>query len=121
MTKITIKPSEEIVAQAVKPVTVVDSTGRSITLQKPGVLAQFRMIEMLGESAKNQVYLGMVLPLIFVTAIDDSPVAKPTTKRELEALIQTLSDEGVEAVMAGVNENFGASNPDADKDALKNS
>jgi hypothetical protein len=62
----------------------------------------------------------MVLPLIYVTAIDGDPVYQPASKREVEALIQRLEEEGVGAVMNGVQANFGASNPEADKAKLKN-
>jgi hypothetical protein len=114
-------PSAEVVAKATAEVTVTDARGRVITLKKPGVLAQFRLVEALGDSAKNQTYLGMVLPLIFVTAIDGDPVYQPSKKSEVEALIQQLNDEGIEAVMNGVNENFGKTDTDLDKERLKNS
>lgn len=122
MSKITIKatPSAEVIAMAVKPVVVVDGQGRAITLQKPGVLAQFRMIEMLGDTAQNQVYVAMVLPLMFITDIDGEPVARCSTRRELDALIQRMDEDGVLAVTKGVAENFGQSNPEADQATLKN-
>ena len=50
--------------------------GRTIGLKKPAVLAQFRLVEVLGESAANDVHMGMVLPLMFVVSIDDQ--AEPT-------------------------------------------
>lgn len=117
--KVTLNPSDQIVQQAKAEVTVSDERGRVIKLKKPGVLAQFRLIEALGETAKNEVYMGMVLPLIFVTAIDDDPVYQPASKREVEALIQQLDEDGIAAVMAGVQANFGKTDPEADKAALK--
>lgn len=117
--KVTLKPSEEAVQKAVAEFIVTDSAGRAIKLKKPGVLAQFRLVEVLGESAKNQVYMGMVLPLIYVTAIDELPVFQPTSKLEVEALIQQLDEHGVDAVMQGVQAHFGAVDPEADKAALK--
>jgi hypothetical protein len=116
----TIKPSDDVVRSAVQPVTVVDAKGRKITLQKPGVLAQYRLIELLGDTASNQVYMGMVLPIIFVTAIDDEPVHRFTKRSELDALIQRLDEDGINAVMKGVTERFGAQDPESDKAALKN-
>jgi hypothetical protein len=117
--KVTLNPSEQIVKQANAEVTVSDERGRVIKLKKPGVLAQFRLIEALGETAKNEVYMGMVLPLIFVTAIDDDPVYQPASKREVEALIQQLDEDGIAAVLSGVQENFGKTDPEADKAAVK--
>lgn len=122
MTKVTVNPtpSDEAVAKATAAVSVTDAGGRTIVLKKPGVLAQYRLVEMMGDSAKNDVYMNMVLPLIFVTSIDGDPVAMPSTKRELEALIQRLDEDGIAAVVAGVQEHFGAPDPEKDKAAVKN-
>lgn len=117
--KVTLNPSEEIVRMAQAEMTVLDARHRAIRLKKPGVLAQYRLIELLGESAKNEVYMGMVLPLIFVTAINDEPVYLPTSKAQVEALISQLDEEGIAAVMQGVQEHFGKADPAGDKAALK--
>lgn len=113
--KVTLNPSDQIVQQANAETTVTDKRGRVIKLKKPGVLAQFRLIEALGDTAKNTVYMGMVLPLIFVTAIDDDPVYLPASKREVEALIQRLDEDGIDAVLQGVQANFGSEDPEAVK------
>lgn len=113
-------PSAELIAAARQEFTVNDASGRIIKLKKPGVLAQYRLIEALGASAGNEVYVGMVLPLIYVAEIDGDPVNSPVSKIQVEALIQRLDSEGVQAVMAGVSENFGTASPAADEAALKN-
>ena len=118
--KVTLTPSDEVVAKALAEVVVTDELGRSIKLKKPGVLAQYRLIEALGDAAKNEVYTAMVLPLIFVSDIDGDAVYQPTSKREIEALIQRLDEAGIVAVNAGVSENFGKSRPETDQAALKN-
>ncbi|MHB8914414.1 MAG: hypothetical protein ACYC4K_01225 [Thiobacillus sp.] len=112
-------PSEQLIKQASAEVSVTDSKGRAIVLKKPGVLAQYRLIEVLADSAKNEVYMGMVLPLIYVASLDGVPVMQPANKREVEALISRLDEEGIAAVMEGVQSNFGRSDAEADKDALK--
>lgn len=99
-------PAAKLVAAGNKTVDVIDALGRTITLKKPDILAQYDMIDALGESAKNQAYLGMVLPLIFVTAIDGQAVSSPDTKGEIRALIKRLEETGVAAAMAGVQEHF---------------
>jgi hypothetical protein len=114
-------PSAQVVAKQMAEVVVTDTAGRTIKLKKPGVLTQFRLVEMMGDSAKNQVYMGMILPIIYVTSIDGDPVFTPTSKMQVEALIQRLDEHGVEAVMAGVTANFGGADPEADKEALKKS
>ncbi|PKN07938.1 MAG: hypothetical protein CVU24_17995 [Betaproteobacteria bacterium HGW-Betaproteobacteria-18] len=117
MTKVTVNPtpSEQIVKAASADVLVTDKRGRSFKLKKPGVLAQFRLVEALGDVAKNEVYMGMVLPLIFIVAIDDDPVVQPASKLQVEALIQRLDEDGIEAVMNGVQEHFGQADPAASK------
>lgn len=112
-------PSEQAVAKAAAEVVITDANGRAIKLKKPGVLAQFRLVEILGESAKNQVYLGMVLPLVFVAEIDGDVVHQPQSKRELEALIQRLDEDGIAAISVAVEQHFGSANPEADRDAVK--
>lgn len=113
-------PSAQVIAQANAEVIVTDASDRTIKLKKPGVLAQYRLIDALGESAKNRVYTSMVLPLIFVAEIDGEPVSVPNTKLEIEALIQRLDEAGINAVNKGVAEHFGGGDPEADKAALKN-
>lgn len=112
-------PSAQVVAQARAEVSVKDDRGREIVLRKPGVLAQYRLIEAIGESASNRVYLAMVMPLNYVASIDGDSVDILTTKRQIEALIQRLGDEGVDAVIAGVNANFGIVDPEAEQESLK--
>lgn len=112
-------PSEQVIKHAQAEVEITDARDRKIVLRKPGVLAQYRFIDMLGQSASNQVYVSMVLPLIFVASIDGDAVSQPTRRSELDALIMRLDEEGIVAISKGVESNFGASDPEADKDALK--
>jgi hypothetical protein len=103
-------PSEEAASPA-RPaaIDVTDASGRTITLRKPDVLAQFQLIEAVGDTATNRVYMAMVTPLIFVSAIDGAPVGRPGTKDEIEALIKRLDEDGIAAVIKGVQEAFGES------------
>jgi len=119
MTTITLKPSQEIVAQVNAETTITDSAGRIIKIKKPGVLTQYRLIEALGDSAQNQTYMGMVLPLIYVVSIDGLAVNPPKTKMQVEALIQQLDEAGIEAVMKCVQETFGKNDPEKDAADLK--
>lgn len=113
-------PSAQLIKAAASEALVTDETGRVIKLKKPGVLAQYRLIEALGDSASNAVYVRMVLPIIYVASIDGDPVTVPSSKMQVEALIQRLDEAGISAVVEGVSVNFGQSDPDADKAALKN-
>lgn len=114
-------PSADIINAAVHGVTVTDSAGHRIHLRKPGPLAQYRLVEAAGASAENRTYMAMSLPLIYVASIDELPVAPIQNKAQLEALIQRLGDEGLEAVGNGIGEHFAAEiDPEADKAKLKN-
>lgn len=121
MTKVTVHetPSEQVTAKASQTASIKDSKGRVIVLQKPGILAQYRIVEVAGDSAKNEIYMRMILPLIYVTEIGGDPITQPANKMQLEALIQRLDEHGVEAIMTGVAEHFGATDPEADKAAVK--
>jgi hypothetical protein len=119
-------PTQQAVARAAAAHDIIDNLGRIITLKKPGVLAQFRIVEIMESSAKNEVYMAMVMPIIFVAAIDGDPVLMPNSKREVEALISRLDDEGVDAVHKGVVEHFGGGavtpeEADRQKTVIKNS
>ncbi|CAN7329363.1 hypothetical protein LJR084_001923 [Variovorax sp. LjRoot84] len=113
-------PSAQVV-KAANAEHVVVGGGRRITLKRPGVLAQFKVVEMLGgAAASNGVFMGMVFPILYVVAIDGDPVPRCTTRLELEALIQRLDEDGVAAVMNGVEEHWGNPDPEKDKAAVKN-
>jgi uncharacterized protein YbjT (DUF2867 family) len=108
------------VKKAAEAVTIDTPNGLTVTLKKPGVLSQFRLVKILGEAAKNQVYVSMVIPITFVAAIDGKPVNYPNTEREIEATIQRLDEEGVTAVMNAVMEHFGGESPEEQKEEVKN-
>lgn len=122
MTKVTVNqtPSAQVIAKATESTETTDARGRVITMRKPGVLAQYRLVEILGDTAKNEVYMGMVLPLMFVTAIDGEAVLPFARKSEVEALIQRLDEDGILAVADAVTKNYGKPDPEADRAALKN-
>ncbi len=115
--KITVHQTSEAVTQHVNQPEIVTAGAMAITVKKPGVLAQYRIVEVVGDSAKNEVYMGMVMPLLWVTEIDGEPVPPPGTKRELEALIQRLGEDGVSALMTHIQSRPAATPSD---EAVKN-
>ncbi len=90
------------------------STGKKLTIQRPDVLAQYRLVAALGDLAENRVYLAMTLPLMHLTAIDGEVVPQPRTHREVEALISRLGGEGVKALHDAVAEHAAESEQNAD-------
>jgi len=117
------KPSEEA-TESVEPVVVQDTRGRKFILSKPSVLAQFRLVDILGDTAKNETYMSMVLPLIWVTAIEEQgieePVLLPTSRRELDALIQRIDEPGIIAIASKLQEISEAETETQSVEALKN-
>jgi hypothetical protein len=98
-------------------VQVKDAKGRVLTLRKPNVLAQYQLVRMLGaDASSNQTYLSMVMPLLYLQAIDGE-VVNFANQRELDAAIQKLDEEGLQALAQGIQENF-ARQEDA-RDAIK--
>jgi hypothetical protein len=119
---ITKTPTEQLTAAAQSTVDITDATGRTITLRKASPLSQYKLVEAIGDAAQNSVYMGMVFPLLYVAAIDGQPLNPLTSKLQVESLIQRLDEEGIAAVMEGVTKHFGKkTDPDAEKEALKNS
>ncbi|MGC8703724.1 MAG: hypothetical protein ACP5RV_12465, partial [Thiomonas sp.] len=87
-------------------VEVTDALGRVLTLRRPNVLAQYQLVKMLGaDVASNQVYLSMVMPLLYLQKIDGE-AANFANVREMEAMIQRLDEEKMEALNRGIQENF---------------
>jgi hypothetical protein len=111
-------PSVQAVAKGAKTVTVTDPRGRRIVMKRPNVLAQYDLIEVLGDAANNQTYVGMVLPLLFVTEIDGEAESPLTSKLLVRALIQRLGEDGVNSVMKSMQEHFGA-DEEVTKEAIK--
>jgi hypothetical protein len=85
---------------------VTDARGRVLTLRKPNVLAQYQLVRMLGaDASSNQTYLSMVMPLLYLQSIDGE-VVNFSNQRELDAAIQKLDEEGLEALAKGIQQNF---------------
>ncbi|SDR37657.1 hypothetical protein SAMN05443245_5250 [Paraburkholderia fungorum] len=113
MSKVTIKPhteaptpTQEVLRATSEEFSVTDSLGRVIVLKKPGVLAQFDLIEALGDLAKNDVYRVMCIPAIYVMSIDGAFAPPPSNKTQMRALIARLGEEGFEAINKGIRERF---------------
>jgi len=120
--RVTFNPSEQLIKSSALEVTVTDTLGRHIRLKKPNPLANLDFAKAAGSETLNLLYLAEVAHLKFVAAIDEVPVATPSTESELRALYQRLGEEGNEAAQQGVAEHFTsvtvAQNIEAD---LKNS
>jgi hypothetical protein len=100
---ITIKPSDEII-KAANEVVLVVAGSMTIGMKKPNILRQYQIVEALGaQTAKNEVFMSMVMPLLWVVSIDGDDQPYIASRRELDSLINRLGDEGIGAIMAHMN------------------
>lgn len=82
---------------------VTDARGRKLKLKRPTILQESRVVRMMGEAAMNASYMsGYVLPAVMVVDIDGQAVPFPNSEREIEAAIQRLDHDGVEAVLGHI-------------------
>lgn len=103
-----------------KPTVVTDSKGRSIELAKPDILAQYDLVDALGDTAKNETYLRMVTPILYVKSIDGEPFFFQNSKAGIRAAIKMLGDEGISAVVDGIASLFVERTEDEVRAAVKN-
>jgi hypothetical protein len=82
---------------------VTDLRGRRIELRPVGVLAQLRLFKVLGpELSENGAYVGLARLAAAVSAIDGVPVPFPANEAGIEAALERLGDDGVDAVAEAV-------------------
>lgn len=93
-------PADEDVSRKVESAEgVVVVHGMRLKLRKPRAIAQLRLISLVGsEDAKNQVYMSLVSPLLWIEAIDDEPLGMFASKREMEAMFERIGEEGIVAI-----------------------
>lgn len=98
-------PSGAIVGAAMKTRTVIDALGRSITVRKFSPLQKMKFAEVIGPAAsQNERYVGFAALAAAVIEIDGEKIGFPASKRELEAMVQRLDEEGFEAIGPAIAE-----------------
>ena len=87
--------------QVINPMQVIDSRGRVLKLRKLDILSESRLVRMLGQdTVTNSIYMnGYVIPAVMVSEIDGEALFLPMSERQMEALIQRLDNDGLEAVL----------------------
>ena len=92
-------------------VYVADAKSRKIGLRQPEFLEEYRILQVVGpERAANQVYMGMVNPLLYIAEIDGETVSIPRTHAQVEALIKKAGREGFIAASLGIKNHFSGDN-----------
>ncbi|MCP1119631.1 hypothetical protein [Robbsia andropogonis] len=112
-------PSQQIARQVNAFVERTDSRGRLIRLKRPNAIARLRFIEAMGESSGNRLWVQVVAPLMNVVSIDGVSNSIPISKSEIEALYQRLDEDGMAAVVDGLEELLSEGDDKVDAEAAK--
>lgn len=114
-------PSEEVVRDANAVVHVTDARGRKWGVKRLGPAKRMRLFAILGNDlAQNQMYLGHAALAASVVDVDGEEIPFPQTALLLEALVQRMDDDGLEAVAGAIAEHFGVKGSDEVVAAAKN-
>ncbi|WP_376092817.1 hypothetical protein ACE7GA_24370 [Roseomonas sp. CCTCC AB2023176] len=97
--------SQAIVRAANQPRVCTDSRGRRIVWKALGAFDNMKLAEIVGASnIENGQYMLFANAAYSVQEIDGERTPKPATKLQLEALVQRLGDEGIEALFESAAE-----------------
>lgn len=114
-------PSQAIIAAGNQKAEVIDSRARVLVVKKISPLERMRLFRVAGaELSANQQWIGMAAIAVSVISIDGDAVGAAGTTRQIEALVDMLGDEGLEAAAQAYVEHFGVVVADEVKDAAKN-
>jgi hypothetical protein len=101
-------PSETVVKDANRTVIVTDARGRKLGVKRmENGLARFRLVRILGQDAPNWQLLAQAMLYSSVVSVNGDPVPFPKTELQLEALIDRLDVDGLNAVDKVQREEFG--------------
>ena len=98
-------PSQVIMTEAAHPLTVVDTSGRRLTVRKLTALDTLRLFKAAGPIlAQNEPWLSMAGMAFSVTEMDGVPVPSPASEAQIESLIHRLGDSGLAAIAKALTE-----------------
>lgn len=116
-----LTPTQRIVAGSVRDIRyVTDARGRVLGVRKLSALERMRVVKAVAQFAAIDRYLGMAVTVASVAEIDGVPQALPMNDRQVEAIIATLDDDGIDAVQPLVTEIYGGA-AEGEIEAAKNS
>ena len=90
--------SEDVIKKAAKTKTVISADGLTLVVRRLGPLQRMKLADVVGPmSAQNPAYIGTAAIAASIVSIDGEPIPFPANKRELEAIVQRLDDDGISA------------------------
>lgn len=101
-------PSETMVRAAVKTGEITDARGRRISVRRLSALDRMRLYAAAGPELSNNIqWIGVAAVAASCAAIDGDPVPKPASRMQVEALVERLDDDGLEAIAEVYKKTFG--------------
>src|ERR1700761_8596672 len=98
-------PTQQIVDGSSRWMTVVDATGRRLSVRRLNALDTLRLFKAAGPTlSENEAWLSLAGLAFSVQEIDGVPVPAPTNEIQIEGIIDRLGDEGLNAIVSLVRE-----------------
>lgn len=92
---------------------VTDDRGRILTVRTAGPRERMRLFKAIGpENSRNEPYVGTATLAYCVSEIDGDPVPVPANEVQIEALVERLGDDGINAVAQVMMERMGITEAD---------
>lgn len=101
-----------------KTATVLDLQGRTLKVRRLSAVEKMRLAKALGDYNENKTYSEYGWVAAAVREIDGHHVPFPINNLQLEAIVQRLDDDGIDAALRAV---FSVNAAALDKAAVKNS
>jgi hypothetical protein len=94
-----MRPSDVILRSADENLVTTDEVGRVLVIRRPTALDTLRLFKAAGPVlAQNEPWLAIATLACSVESIDDVPVPTPSNEKQIEAVVQKLGDQGLEAI-----------------------
>jgi hypothetical protein len=94
-------PTQSYVAAAQDIRTITDAVGRTLTIRRPTTLDRLHLFKAAGPIlSANDRYLGLAMLAFTLIAIDGVPMPRPTTEPQIDAAVDRLGDDGINAIAA---------------------
>ena len=101
-------PSETMVKSAIRTGEGTDARGRVIGVRRLSPLDRMRLFAAAGpELSKNEQWIGAAALAASCCSIDGDQVPKPASRLQIEALVERLDEDGLQAIADVYRNTFG--------------
>lgn len=113
-----VTPTQAVINRDQKTARFQDRRGRVIGIRRMGAGDRMRVMRVLGsEGTENLLYFGHAMLAACVRLFDGEELPMPTSRNEIEALVDRLDDDGLDAIAKAI-EGAGWNNQTADASVL---